>query len=119
MQTKGRRVIGNKGESQAEEYLFARGLDVLERNYCIKGGEIDVIAKDKSGTVVFVEVKLRSSDTFGTGAEAVNSVKQKRMIKAAEKYLFENNLTDTPARFDIVEINNGFINWIINAFETF
>ena len=117
MQTKGRRVIGNKGEAIAEKYLLSKGLDILARNYCIRGGELDLIAKDENGCIVFIEVKFRTTAAFGTGAEAVNSTKQKRMIKAAENYLFENNLTEAPARFDVVEINGGEINWIINAFE--
>ena len=101
MQTKGRRVIGNKGEAIAEKYLLSKGLDILARNYCIRGGELDLIAKDENGCIVFIEVKFRTTAAFGSGAEAVDSVKQKRMVIAAENYLFENGFTENIGSFCI------------------
>lgn len=115
--------IGNFGESAAERYLRKNGYTILERNYLIRGGEIDIIAKKDTYTV-FVEVKTRRNEHFGTPSEAVTYNKKMRMIKAASVYLVYKGETDV--RFDVIEVYLkkgifGFkadkINHIENAFE--
>ena len=99
-----KKSFGNFGEDAAVKYLKKNRYIILERNFNIRGGEIDIIAK-KGDYVIFVEVKTRSTEDFGGGAEAVNYAKQQRMIKAAQTYLMR--LGDVSARFDVVVINGG------------
>ncbi len=107
---------GSKGEDIAADYLAQNGCEILQRNYYIRGGEIDIICKDGEA-VVFCEVKLRNSDKFGVPSEAVGISKQKRISKAALDYAYKNKTIDENYRFDIIEIYNGKINHIRNAFE--
>lgn len=97
-----KKTIGNSGEDAAVKYLKKKGYIILERNFNIRGGEIDIIAK-KDGYIVFTEVKTRSNEDYGGGLEAVNYTKQQRMLKAAQLYLMK--YSDTPARFDVVVVN--------------
>lgn len=110
------RTKGNKGEDMAAAYLVQNGCEIVQRNYYIRGGEIDIIFSDKDVTV-FCEVKLRTTDRFGTPAEAVGVQKQRRICKAALNYAYKNKTIDEKFRFDIIEIYNGKINHIQNAFE--
>ena len=95
--------LGTIGESVAAEYLEEKGYRILERNFTACGGEIDVIA-EKGDTLVFVEVKTRRS---GNGAiAAIDERKLKRMLKCADRYLYEKELcgTEKRFRFDAVEV---------------
>ena len=69
-----------------------------------------------AGYTVFIEVKTRSGDEFGAPSEAVNRKKQEKYFKVASEYLMRKDKTDTPCRFDVVEIENGQINLIFDAF---
>lgn len=113
---KGRRAVGNVGEDLAGEFLEKNGMKILKRNYTIRGGEIDLIALDKGQTLVFVEVKFRRNGEFGSGEEAIGPVKQKRLINAAERFIFDNDMGGFPARFDAVIIEGGKLRHIKNAF---
>ena len=102
------KTIGFHGEDVASRFIEKQGLKILARNYSPKtnfqGGEIDIIAK-RGETVHFIEVKSRSTDTFGLGREAVTGKKQKTIRRIAERWLLENNLYDkTWVSFDVVEI---------------
>lgn len=110
------RSKGNKGEDIAAAYILQNGFDILQRNYYIRGGEIDIIYRD-GAVIVFCEVKLRTSDKFGVPSEAVGINKQKRISRAALDYAYNNKSIDENFRFDIIEIYNGKINHIPNAFE--
>ena len=110
------RSKGNRGEDIAAAYITQHGGHVICRNHYVRGGEVDIIFDD-GGIIVFCEVKLRSSDRFGTAAEAVDIRKQKRICTAAMDYAIHNKVIDESLRFDIIEINNGKINHIKNAFE--
>ena len=110
------RSKGNKGEDIAVKYLEAHGCAILARNHYIRGGEVDIIFRD-SDSVVFCEVKARNQSRFGTGAEAVNTAKQKRICKAALDWTMTNKSIDEKYRFDIIEVDNGKINHIKDAFE--
>jgi len=96
--------LGAKGEETATEFLAANGHTILARNYKHGKCEIDIISSDDNFTV-FTEVKTRSTDYFGYPEEAVDRKKRKKIRRAAEEYMFENNL-DTNIRFDIVSITN-------------
>jgi putative endonuclease len=97
------KAIGNKGEDIAASYLQNKGYEIVERNLRLEAGEIDIIARDKH-TLVFVEVKTRSTAAFGSGAEAVNLKKQQNMLACAELYTIKNNLEKEPVRIDVIEI---------------
>jgi|TARA_B110000116_G_C16686048_1_gene512993 putative endonuclease len=117
---KGQQAPANKGqwaEEQAENYLCRQGLLICTRNYGIKSGEIDLIALDRE-QLVFVEVRYRHSDMFGTAAESVTTHKQQKLRRAALHYLQKHKLSEQcPCRFDIVAMSAGNrIDWIKNAF---
>jgi putative endonuclease len=112
-----KRSKGNIGEDKAAAYLESRGCVILARNHYVRGGEVDIIFRDANGTIVFCEVKARQQSRFGTGAEAINITKQKRICKAALDWASENKTIDENLRFDIIEVDNGKINHIKDAFE--
>lgn len=111
---------GKKGEDIAAVYLRKKGYRIVERNYRCRYGEIDIIAMD-AGDIVFVEVKSRKSESFGSPEEAVGIVKQKKISNVALNYLQEKEITDHNARFDIVTVRlipeGNRINIIRDAFD--
>jgi putative endonuclease len=93
---------GKEGEDMAARFLVEKGFEIIERNYRHKRYEIDLIVK-KDNWLVFVEVKLRSSDAFGYPEDFVDYKKAKNVIDGAEQYTYENNWQGN-VRFDIVSI---------------
>src|SRR3954468_19557126 len=93
--------MGITGEDLAARELEARGYAILKRRYRVAAGEIDIVARD-GATLVVVEVKARGSREFGSAAEAVTPVKQRKLIRLAEEYLMRHHLQDCPCRFDVV-----------------
>ena len=83
--------IGQWGESAAADHLTAQGWTVLARNVRTTYGEIDLVAQH-SDVTVFIEVKTRTSDSFGPPEVAISARKQQRMIAAAEQYAAEHNI---------------------------
>lgn len=110
-----KKLFGLKGELKAVDYLKANGFNIITKNYKTKLGEADVIC-EKDGELYFVEVKNRSSLKYGTPAEAVNYKKQEKYRKIALYYLTENKLENTNVNFSVIEILNGQINFIKDAF---
>ena len=108
---------GYLGEQIALNYLLKKGANILNRNYRIKSGEIDIIAKINE-ELVFIEVKSRNNIKFGYPAEAVNYNKIKKIINTAKYYILKNNLNNIPIRFDVIEVylKDKKINHIVNAF---
>jgi len=96
--------IGKIGEEEASKYLKAKGYRIRERNYRTPLGEIDIIS-EYMNNIIFVEVKTRSSDKFGYPGEAVNIIKQKKIIKNALNYLTKYHLWQINSRFDVILIN--------------
>ena len=114
-----RKLLGRTGGDRAADHLARRGFRILERNYSAPYGEIDLIALD-GDTVVFVEVKTRTTDAYGAPELAVDRRKQGRMVKAALGYLKRRSLHQVPCRFDVVAISGrdgGTVQHIPNAFE--
>jgi putative endonuclease len=99
-----KQALGREGERLAETFLKRKGYRLVERNYRCRGGEVDLIVLDRR-VVVFVEVKTRSDDQFGSPLEAVEPKKQQRMISAAQFFLHQRNLHERDARFDVVGIS--------------
>ena len=106
---------GNKAEDKAAEYLKSKGYKILERNFLCPQGEVDIIAQ-KDGTIIFVEVKQRSSKAFGGGVAAVTKAKQHKVGAAAVRYLQLNKPAYTALMFDIIAITEGKLEHIQNAF---
>ena len=111
-----RRAFGAEGERAARDYLAAKGIQILQMNYRRPTGEIDLIARQKK-TLLFIEVKRRSSLRYGRPAEAVDRAKQAHILRTAQVYLQENRLRDCPIRFDVIEILPGEIRHIEAAFD--
>lgn len=112
---------GSRFESLAESYLKRKGLRVIERNFRFGHKEIDIIALDGK-TVVFVEVKGRTSRDFGLPGESVTVAKMRRIIKAAEAYLARRKMTNRPCRFDVICVTlddnrDARLEHIKNAFD--
>ncbi len=95
--------IGKEGQRIAEQYLREKGIEIVATNVYARHGEIDIIAKDGAYTV-FVEVKLRKALSYGYPSEAVDYRKRKRMISAANEYIYKNRLHNANMRFDVVGI---------------
>lgn len=95
--------IGQRGEALAALALERRGMLVVARNWRCAGGEIDIVARDQE-TWVFVEVKLRGANAYGTPEEAVTARKSERLLRSAEAYLIEQGLDDAAWRVDVVAI---------------
>lgn len=95
-------TLGDRGEELATAYLAKKGYKILEQKWRYKHKEIDIIAFFES-KIVFIEVKTRSSDYWGNPEEFVTKQKQKFLIEAAEKYIFDKDY-DMESRFDIIAV---------------
>lgn len=109
------RQQGTQGERAAEEYLAALGMELAARNLRYPGGEVDLVMRDGTYTV-FVEVKCRLSAHYGSGREAVNLAKRRRICAVALRYLQARGALGTPVRFDVVEIQGEALTHLPNAF---
>lgn len=115
-----KRETGRRGEDLAASYLSRLGFEIVDRNYRCKWGEIDIICR-RGALVVFVEVRSKSTDRFGTPEESINRTKVSRIRKTAMEYLREK-LEGQPIkmRFDLIAITfkerQGNINHIEGAF---
>jgi putative endonuclease len=101
-----RQTLGELGETLACDELRRRGYAILERRYRTRYGEIDIVARH-GDVLVFVEVKARAGDAFGSGAEAVTPYKQRRVARMAADFLVRRRLQDRPCRFDVVSVVMG------------
>lgn len=113
------RERGNAAEELALVHLQAQGLRLLERNYRTPGrggGEIDLILRAPDGTLVFVEVRARASNTQGGAAASVGQVKRRRIVLAARHYLLRWP-APPPCRFDVVAIDGERLQWLQAAFD--
>ncbi len=105
------RQLGDQGEKIAENFLVNKGFEILERNWSCREGELDLVTK-KNKELVFVEVKTRKSEKYGTGAESVSDAKLEKILLACEKYLLKNQYSEnTFWRVDVIVIGerDGFL----------
>ena len=100
----GNKQTGNYGETLACEFLKKRGYKILERNFRIRGGEIDIVAKD-GGFMVFVEVKARYSHEYGLPIESITPWKIRALLKSASFYLQKIKWGNKPYRLDVVSVD--------------
>jgi putative endonuclease len=98
-----KKSLGQRGEDAASRFLKRLGYRIVARGLDSRFGELDIVAVD-GRTVVFVEVKTRSSTDAGHPADAIDQLKEKRMTQAALAYLKAHRLLEHSARFDVVAI---------------
>ena len=110
------REKGHSGEDRAVEYLLSKGYTVISRNFQSRKGEIDCIANDPSGSLVFIEVKCAHSFSHGHPLFWVTHAKRKKLVAMAKRYLGEHGLARQACRFDVIAIIGGKIEHIQNAF---
>jgi putative endonuclease len=115
--------VGDAGEALALAHLERQGLTLVQRNYRVaagphaRGGEVDLILRERDGTLVFVEVRARSNAAFGGAAASVTAGKQRRLVFAAQHFL-RRYATLPPCRFDVVAIEGEGVEWLRAAFDT-
>ncbi len=111
---------GKAAEARAARYLAEAGLKVMDRNYAVRGGELDLICTDR-GTTVFVEVRMRQRADYGGAAASITPAKRRRIVLAAQHWLLANpRHAKTPCRFDVVLLNaadDAAPVWLQNAFD--
>lgn len=113
-------ITGAAIEDAAAAWLQTRGLRCIARNFRCRGGEIDLIMRDDR-SLVFIEVRLRNREEFGTAAESVTAAKQRRVVHAAQYYLATHtNSVDQACRFDVIAAKHNGENivweWVQDAF---
>jgi len=117
-----RKAAGDEGEARALAHLQRHGLVLLQRNYRVaqgpglRGGEVDLILRERDGTLVFVEVRVRKTALFGGAAASISAAKRRRIVYAAQCYLMR--LATVPrCRFDVVAIDGDDLSWLRGAFD--
>jgi len=119
--TRARQELGRRGEAAARAYLARRGVRILVENYTCAAGEIDLVGRDRE-TLVFFEVKTRTSQAFGAPQLAVHWQKQRQIVRAAQWFLSERHLGDPACRFDVLAVSfldeeaPPRIHWVRDAF---
>jgi len=108
---------GARQEASARAWLEARGFRVVDANYTVRGGELDLVIMDGS-TCCFVEVRSRRGNTFGTALESITPRKMKRLVLAARRWLSEHD-QDAPVRFDVMSRDGEATAWchVTDAFR--
>ncbi|WP_367608040.1 YraN family protein [Legionella sp. W05-934-2] len=113
------KLIGKQAEKAAEQYLQAKGLTTIERNYLCKMGEIDLIMLDKDD-LVFIEVRHRRSQAYGGAIGSITYAKQQKIWRTAQHFLQYNaQRYDCEYRFDVIAFQGSLeqVCWIKNAFS--
>ena len=116
-----RQRLGGVAEERAAQHLRAAGLRLLHRNYRCRRGELDLVARE-GGTLVIVEVRLRSSSRFGGAAASITHAKRRRIVRATRHLLARYpSLQKRPVRFDAVLVGapGGPIEWLRGAFDAY
>ena len=116
------KASGDAGEARALAHLQQQGLTLVQRNYRVaagphaRGGEIDLVMRERDGTLVFVEVRLRKGNSQGGAAVSVGAAKQRSLVLAASHFLLRYR-TPPPCRFDVVAIDGDRLAWLRAAFD--
>jgi putative endonuclease len=117
--TDARRVVGQNGEDAAAAWYAGAGYEILDRNWRVREGELDLVVRN-ARTIAFCEVKTRRDDAFGSPAEAVTMRKQLRIRKLARSWLAAHDASASNLRFDVAAVLPGPNGWevdvITNAF---
>ncbi len=117
-----RQATGQRAETRAWAHLQCAGLSLVARNYRVargpnaRGGEIDLICRERDGTLVFVEVRARGSASHGGAAASVGAAKRASLVFAAQRFIASLPAVP-PCRFDVVAIDGDDLQWIKAAFD--
>lgn len=117
-----RQITGQSAEDRAWVHLRRAGLSLVARNYRVargpnaRGGEIDLICRERDGTLVFVEVRARASASHGGAAASVSASKRASLVFAAQRFIATLPIVP-PCRFDVVAIDGEQLQWIKAAFD--
>ena len=110
-----RRAVGQSGEDAAAAWYEAAGYQVLDRNWRVREGELDLVVRG-TGTIAFCEVKTRRGDAFGTPAEAVTFRKQQRLRLLAGRWLGDHAAAGATLRFDVASVRpDGRGGWEVDV----
>ena len=119
-------AAGGAAEARALRYLQDQGLVLVARNYRVahgpsaRAGEVDLILRERDGTLVFVEVRARAAGTHGGAAASITAAKRRRVVYAARHYLLRFDVPP-PCRFDVIAIDGdalrGGLAWLRGAFD--
>jgi putative endonuclease len=118
-----RKAAGDAAEARALQWLVARGLEPVARNYRVargpgaRGGEVDLIVRDRDGTLVFVEVRARADARHGGAAASIGAGKRQRIVFAAQHFLVRYGAAPPPCRFDVVSVEGDQVQWLPAAFD--
>jgi len=118
----GTKERGDAAEALALAHLLRHGVTLVRRNYRVargprsRGGEVDLIVRERDGTLVFVEVRQRRDARFGGAAASVGASKQRRIVFAAQHFLLRF-AQPPPCRFDVVAIDGDAVQWLRGAFD--
>lgn len=110
-----KQIEGDAAEDRALHFLQQHGLTLIDRNFRCKGGEIDLVMRERN-TLVFVEVRKRADTSYGGAAASVTARKQARLIVAAQTYL-QRYTAPPPCRFDVVAMDGEATDWLKNAID--
>ena len=100
-----KKTVGTKGEDKACNYLLEGKYTIIERNWCTRGGEIDIIAL-KNETIVFVEVKTLPNATYDMLTKVLNYQKQKKIIKTSKRFLLNHRqYNNCYVRYDVIVLD--------------
>jgi putative endonuclease len=110
-------LVGAAFEAHALDFLRRQRLRFVARNVLCRGGEIDLVMRDRDDTLVFVEVRARSARKYGGAAESVGWQKRRRIILAAQHYLVTRTAGTSAYRFDVVAFEAGRLVWLRDAFR--
>jgi putative endonuclease len=102
-----RELLGRWGEKRSQRFLKRKGLKTLTRNFSCKTGEIDLVMVDTDRTIVFVEVRTRADETFGSAESSITFAKKTRLLRTARYFLATHDIDDRPFRFDVITIVLG------------
>ena len=117
-----RQALGRAAEDAALAHLRRAGLELVARNYRVargpraRGGEIDLILRDRDGTLVFVEVRARADRRHGGAAASIDAAKRASLVLAARHFLARLRVVP-PCRFDVVAVDGAELQWLRGAFD--
>jgi len=111
-----RREVGQQGETLAAEYLRERGYTIVTRNWRCAAGELDIVA-ELANRLIFVEVRTRRGERFGTAAESITATKRARLVALAESYLQAHTAVEQAWQIDVITVTWQGQSMTINHLE--
>lgn len=114
---RGSKRLGSVFEARALAYLQTQRLRLVARNVTCRGGEIDLVMRERDGALVFVEVRARASGSYGGAVASVGRQKRRRIVHAAQYFLAKRADSASACRFDVVAFDGTRVIWLRDAFR--